>query len=114
MAAKVKNETPVRTRKSVDLPDTVTGVEAAWPGSARGGGGKNTALKAQLANDVESMEVGSVRRYEIAGNDEQDAFLSLFRNVCDRVHDKAFGVQAVKGNGVVFVKLGERRKVTSK
>lgn len=107
--AKTQAETP-RTRTSVTLPTTVASDgDVAWPGSNRGGGGKNATLKAQIVTDLATMGHGSVRRYDIAGSREQDAFLSLFRKACDQVHGPVFGVQGSKQNGAIFVKIGDRR-----
>lgn len=102
-------------RTHVTLPDAVASEgNVSWPGSARGGSSRNSALRAQLAADVQTMSLGSVRKYVITGDKEQEALISLMRKVADEVHGPIFGVQAVKQTDAVFVRLGNRRQVKPK
>jgi hypothetical protein len=97
---------------TVALPATVSGSEAEWRGSSRGGGAANAALRESLKVDIAGMSLGSTRRYEITGKAQHVAFANLFRSVCDSVHNKQFGVQVATpqgDDGPIFVKLGARR-----
>ena len=114
MAAKTTSKTASKTTRqrgpNVALPETVESEgNVSWPGSNRGSGGKNSALRQQIAADVATMQMGSVRRYAITGDAEQKAFASLFRKVVDEVHGPVFGVQTAQQNDALFVKLGNRR-----
>lgn len=106
-----KTEPTTRTRgPNVTLPEAVASeADVTWPGSNRGGGGKNAALRQQVAAEVAVMELGSVRRYDISGEAEQKAFANLFRKVVDEVHGPVFGVQTASRNGALFIRLGARR-----
>lgn len=102
-----KAATATRTRTLVDLPQDITSSEAVWPGHASGNGARNATLRQSLTADVEQMEYHSVRSYDVDGDKEQDAFLTLFRSVVKNVHDGLYGVQAVKQDGKVIVRLGD-------
>lgn len=106
MVAKQKSATP-RTRTVVKLPQDISGSEASWPGYAGSKTSPNATLRASLTEDVEDMGFHSVRQYDITGNKEQDAFLTLFRSVVAKVHNGAYGVQAVKQDNVVIVRLSD-------
>ncbi len=102
-----KTPTPAKSRTTVQLPSTVTSTEAEWPGSKRGR--QASPLAAQIAADLETMELGSVRRYDIVGDKEQKSFVNLFRSVTDKTYGPVYGVQAAYQNGAVFIRLGNRR-----
>lgn len=100
------------TRKArgpaIQLPDHVPSTnDVVWPGHTRGG--SNSPLRQQLADEISEMERGDVRRYEVLGDKEQNAFIARFRNVADQVHDSAYGVQAVKEVDGVIVRLWDRK-----
>lgn len=100
-----QSSSPAKPRAT--LPASVTSEDAAWPGSHRG----RTAspLAGQLREEVAAMSLGSVRRYDVVGVDEQKAFESLFRRIVDEAHDKLYGVQTARQDGAVFVRLVNRR-----
>lgn len=97
-------------RTHVTLPQSITSTtDVVWPGSNRGGASRNAVLRAQMTSEVQDMEHGSVRRYDIVGTQEQKALVSLFRSVTDAVHGPIFGVSASHQESCVFVKLGDRK-----
>lgn len=88
--------------------------DVEWPGSERGGHPRNVELRAELAGHLATMTLGSTRRYAVpqdedGGDKAQETFINTFRSVCDEVHDKAYGVNAVKGTDNVIVRLSNRR-----
>jgi len=94
------------TRTKVDLSTVGEGQEAVWPGQSRNG--TASALRLRLTDDIEGMEMGSVRSYPVSGSREQVAFLNLFRSLVARIWgDDMFGVRAVRHEDEVFVMFGE-------
>ena len=88
--------------------------DVPWPGSDRGGHPRNVELRNELAGHLATMTLGSTRRYAVpqdedGGDKAQETFINTFRSVCDEVHDKAYGVNAVKGSDNVVVRLSNRR-----
>lgn len=105
-------KTATKTRKprgeNVKLPDSIASTaDVVWPGQSRGG--SDSALRQQLADEISTMERGDVRHYEILGDKEQNSFINRFRSVADQVHDSYYGVQAVKQEDGVIVRLWDRR-----
>lgn len=110
--AKTETETDKAKRDRVDLPTSIERMEVAWPGQARNTA--NAPLRQQLVEDVGAMEYGSVRHYSIGGDREQAAFLSLFRSVVHSVYGDQYGVQAVRQENAVIVRLHDPVKRTRK
>lgn len=112
MARTPKSEqTEAISKGHVRLPDTVKSAEAEWPGSTRGR--KASPLRDQIVSDLEGMELGSVRRYDLKGDREQNSFLSLFRKCVDEAFvdeegNPAYGVQSSKTEDAVFVRISDR------
>lgn len=93
---------------AIQLPDRIASTpDVVWPGQKRGG--SDSALRQQLADEISTMERGDVRHYEVLGDKEQNAFINRFRSVADQVHDSMYGVQAVKQEDGVIVRLWDRR-----
>lgn len=93
---------------AIQLPDRIASTpDVVWPGQARGG--FNSPLRRQLAEEIAEMEYGSTRHYAVTGEKEQNAFINRFRSVADNVHDEQFGVQAVKQEDGVIIRLWDRR-----
>ena len=88
--------------------------DVPWPGSDRGGHPRNVELRNELAEHLATMTLGSTRRYAVpqdedGGDRAQETFINTFRSVCDEVHGKAYGVNAVKSADHVVVRLSNRR-----
>lgn len=96
------------TRVHVPLPQEVSSEEVAWPGQAASQNSRNAALRSQLIAEVGTMTHGSTRSYAITGDKEQAAFLNLFRSVVDSVHGGKWGVQAVRRETDVVVRIGDK------
>lgn len=95
-------------RVHVPLPAEVASEEVAWPGQAASANSRNAELRKQLIAEVGTMQHGSTRSYAITGDKEQAAFLNLFRSVVSSVHADKWGVQAVRRDNDVVVRIGDK------